>query len=95
MHDLAAIIQDLLILIGVVFLASLGLVIYVARLPSEHPLKQILISLCLRLGATLGAGLVAVPVQPVPGLDAVYDIGAPVALAWFWYIFVRNALRKP
>ncbi len=31
----------------------------------------------------------------VPSLDAVVDIGAPLALLWYWWTFFRNARRGP
>jgi hypothetical protein len=34
-----------------------------------------------------------VPSIPIPGLDAVIDIGAPIALLWFWWTFFRDARR--
>jgi len=34
------------------------------------------------VGATVAAGALAIPVEPIPGLDALYDIGVPIALLW-------------
>jgi hypothetical protein len=34
--------------------------------------------------------MIAVPAMPIPGLDAVVDIGAPIALLWYWYTFFRD-----
>jgi hypothetical protein len=47
-----------------------------SRFGSEaNPLKRTLIALCYRLGATLAAGAVAIPLEPIPGIDLLYDIG--------------------
>jgi hypothetical protein len=94
MDTLAEIIRDLLIFVGVMAVILVGLLIAMVRLPYGHPLKRMITALALRVGASLGAGLLAVPIEPVPGLDVLYDIGAPVALIWFWYTFFRNAARR-
>jgi hypothetical protein len=60
-------------------------------LPDTNPLKRILTALCYRLGATLAAGAVAIPIEPIPGIDVVYDIGVPIALIWYWWTFFRDA----
>ena len=34
--------------------------------------------------------------EPVPGIDVLYDIGVPILLIWYWFTFFRDALsRKP
>jgi len=50
--------------------------------------------LSYRIGATLAAGAVAIPIEPIPGLDVFYDIGVPIALIWYWFTFFRDALRS-
>ncbi|MDQ6701714.1 MAG: hypothetical protein M3Z96_00670 [Pseudomonadota bacterium] len=35
-----------------------------------------------RVGATFAAGVVAIPIEPIPGLDVLYDIGVPILLIW-------------
>jgi hypothetical protein len=94
MDALASIIRDLLIFIGVMAVLLVGLLIAMIRLPARHPMKRLITALALRVGASLGAGLLALPIEPVPGLDVLYDIGAPVALIWFWYTFFRYAARR-
>jgi hypothetical protein len=44
-------------------------------------------------GATAAAGLLAIPIEPIPGLDVLYDIGVPVALIIYWISFFKNASR--
>jgi hypothetical protein len=41
------------------------------------------------------AGMLVIPSTPIPGLDAVIDIGAPLALIWYWWTFFRDARRRP
>ena len=41
------------------------------------------------------AGMLIIPTVPIPGLDAVVDIGAPLALIWYWWTFFRDARRGP
>jgi hypothetical protein len=50
-------------------------------------------ALSYRVGATLAAGMIAVPVEPIPGLDVLYDIAIPIALIWYWFTFFRDAIR--
>lgn len=92
--SIATIIQDLLIFVGALVLLLVVLVAIVVRLPSGHPLKQLLWHLCFRVGATLGAGLLAIPVEPIPGVDIAYDVGAPLVLAIYWFTFFREVYRR-
>ena len=85
------IIRDLLVFIAVMFALCIVLVVVISKLPDDNPLKQVLTALSYRLGATLAAGAVAIPLEPIPGLDALYDIAVPVALLWYWFTFFRDA----
>ncbi len=49
----------------------------------DNPLKRMMVALNYRVGATAAAGMLVIPATPIPGLDAVVDIGAPLALLWF------------
>ncbi|MGE5304102.1 MAG: hypothetical protein ACM3TN_12375 [Alphaproteobacteria bacterium] len=89
------IIRDLFIFIGAMFAMCIVLIIVVSRLPDDNPLKRLLNALTYRIGATLLAGVVAVPVEPIPGLDVLYDLAVPVALIWYWFTFFRDAIRSP
>ena len=93
LSTLATIVQDLLIFAGVLAVLLVATLIAVSRLPADNPLKRVLVALCYRLAATLGAGLVAIPLEPVPGIDAVYDIAAPVILILYWLTFFRSLLK--
>ena len=69
------------------------LIAVVSKMPNTNPLKRVLTALCYRLGATLAAGAVAIPLEPIPGIDLLYDIGVPIVLVWYWFTFFRDARR--
>ena len=87
------IIRDLLIFVAVMTALLIVLIIVVSKMPTDNPLKRVLTALCYRIGATAAAGALAIPVEPIPGLDALYDIGVPILLIWYWYTFFRDAAR--
>ena len=49
------------------FALLIVLLVVVSKMPDDHPLKRILTALSYRIGATLAAGVVAVPIEPIPG----------------------------
>jgi uncharacterized protein YggT (Ycf19 family) len=85
------IIRDLLIFVGVIAVLLVALVVVVSKLPDTNPLKRLLTALCYRLGATLAAGAIALPLEPIPGIDLAYDVAVPIALVWYWFTFFRDA----
>jgi hypothetical protein len=91
---LMEIIRDLLVFIAAMFAMCIVLIVVVSNLPDQNPLKRILTALSYRVGATLLAGAVAVPVEPIPGLDVLYDLAVPIALIWYWFTFFRGALQS-
>jgi hypothetical protein len=93
LSTIAEIARDLLIFIGVIAALLVALVIVVSTLPDSNPLKRVLTALCYRLGATLAAGAVAVPLEPIPVIDVLYDVWVPIALIWYWWTFFRDAGR--
>src|SRR5215469_6767213 len=80
LSTIAEIIRDLLIF-----------VVVITKMPDTNPLKRILTALSYRLGATLAAGALAIPLEPIPGIDVLYDIGVPIVLIWYWFTFFKNA----
>ncbi len=90
---LGEIIRDLLIFVGAMAVLLVVLVVVISRMPDDNPLKRVLSLLCYRVGATLIAGVGAIPVEPVPGLDVAYDIGIPLLLILYWISFFRSAGR--
>ena len=93
LSTVAEIIRDLLIFVGLIAALLIALIVVVSKLPETNPLKRVLTALCYRLGATLAAGAIAIPLEPIPGIDVAYDIGVPIALIWYWFTFFRNARR--
>lgn len=93
LETVAEIFRDLLIFVGAMFVLFITLIVVVSRLNDENPLKRILSALSYRAAATLAVGAVALPIEFIPGIDALYDIAAPIGLAWFWYTFFRDLYR--
>ena len=91
---LTEIVRDLLIFVVAMTALLIVLIVVVSRMPDDNPLKRILTALSYRVGATAAAGAVAIPIEPIPGIDALYDIAIPVALIWYWYTFFRDAIRS-
>jgi hypothetical protein len=87
----ATVVRDLLVVVGVMTAVLIVLVIAAARLPSGNPVRRVLVALCLRVAAMIGAGLLAIPLEPIPGVDVAYDIAAPLGLLVFWITFFRKA----
>jgi hypothetical protein len=90
---IAEVIRDLLIFVGAMTALLIGLIVVISRLSADNPLKRVLTALCYRVGATAAAGLVAIPIEPIPGLDGIYDIAVPLLLIWYWFTFFRDTLR--
>jgi hypothetical protein len=90
LSSIEAIIRDLLIFVVAMTALLIALLIIVSRMPDDNPLKRILVALSYRVGATAAAGLIAAPAMPIPGLDAVVDIGAPLLILWYWWTFFRG-----
>jgi hypothetical protein len=91
-ESLANIIHDLLVFIGAMAVLSVATLIAIARLPADNPLRRILYALSLRVGITVGAGVVAMPAQSIPGVDVAYDVAVPTALIYFWVTLIREVL---
>jgi len=90
LSTIAEVIRDLLIFVGVITALLITLVVIVSKMPDTNPLKRVLTALSYRLGATLAAGALAIPLEPIPGIDVLYDIGVPIVLVWYWFTFFKN-----
>lgn len=88
---IAEIIRDLLIFAAVMMALLVVCVIAVSMMPNDNPLKRLLTALTYRIGATVAAGVVAIPIEPIPLIDGLYDIAVPIALIWYWFTFLRDA----
>jgi hypothetical protein len=91
--SIEAIIRDLLIFVVAMSALLIALLVIASRMPDDNPLKRILVALSYRVGATAAAGLIAAPATPIPGLDALVDIGAPILLVWYWWTSLRGLWR--
>ena len=90
LSSIEAIIRDLLVFVVAMTALLVALLVIVSRMPDDNPLKRMLVALSWRVGATAAAGLIAAPATPIPGLDAVVDIGAPIRVLWYWWTFFRG-----
>jgi hypothetical protein len=91
LSDIVTLIQDLLIFVVVMFALLIALIVIVSKMPNDNPLKRILTALSYRVGATAAAGAVAIPIEPIPLIDALYDFGVPILLIWYWFTFFKEA----
>jgi hypothetical protein len=89
---IAEIIRNLLIFVAVMTALLVALVVVVSKMPDGNPLKRLFAALTYRVGATAAAGTLAIPTEPIPGFDAVYDFAVPVLLIWYWFTFFRDSL---
>ncbi len=90
---IAEIIRNLLIFVAVMTALLVALVVVVSKMPDGNPLKRLFAALTYRVSATAAAGALAIPIEPIPGIDAVYDFAVPVLLIWYWFTFFRDAWR--
>jgi|SRR5580698_1109520 hypothetical protein len=84
---------DLLIFVGAMAVLLVVLVVAAFRMPPGNPLRRVVTALSLRVAVTLGAGIIAIPIEPIPGVDAAYDVAAAVGLAIYWLSFFVTAAR--
>jgi len=87
--------EVLVISVAALVALTLVLIVIVVHLPGS-PLRQLLAALAKRIGATAAVALLAGPLEPIPGIDAVYDVAGLVFLAIYWTSLVKdiaNALR--
>jgi hypothetical protein len=91
---IAEIIRDLLIFVAVMTGLLIVLVVTVSKMPDSNPLKRFLTALTYRVGATAAAGALAIPIEPIPGIDAMYDVAVPILLLWYWFTFFRDMILR-
>jgi hypothetical protein len=93
LSTIGEIVRDLLIFVAVMTALLITLIVVVSTLPADNPLQRVLTALCYRVGATAAVAAAAIPIEPIPGLDVLYDIGAPVLLLIYWISLFRHAGR--
>jgi amino acid transporter len=90
MDSIIGLVEFVIAAVVVLIALFLILLVVVSRLPPDNPLRQVLKLLIARIGATAAAGALAIPIEPIPGLDVLYDIGVPALLIFYWYTFFRK-----
>lgn len=77
---------------AIVALVALALIllVVVSRMPADNPLRQVLNLVIARIGVTAAAGALAIPIEPIPGVDVLYDIGVPLLLILYWYTLFKR-----
>ncbi|HSV23737.1 MAG TPA: hypothetical protein VLJ17_11995 [Xanthobacteraceae bacterium] len=91
----AEVIRDLLIFVAALMTLLIVLVVVVLSMPDDNPFKRLLTALTYRVGATAAAGALAIPIEPIPGIDALYDLAVPILLIWYWFTFFRDTAHLP
>lgn len=76
----AEIIRDLPIFDRVIYARLIALFVIVWKIADGNPLKRVLSAVNYRVGATAATGVQAVRIEPIPGLDILYDGRIPAAL---------------
>jgi hypothetical protein len=88
LNFLENVVRDLMIFVAVLFAILVVLLIVVSRMPRENPLRQLLGELCRHVAITMAAGVVAIPMEMIPGVDVAYDTLVPLGLVFYWARFV-------
>jgi hypothetical protein len=83
LSTIAEIIRNLRIFVAAMTALLVALVVVVSKMPDGNPLKRLFAALTYRVGATAATGALAIPTEPIPGIDAVYDFAVSVLLIWF------------
>ena len=68
------------------------LIVLVNYLP-RSPLRDVLGAVTKRIGATVALAIIAVPVQPILGIDGIYDLASSAFLLCYWFLLIRD-IRK-
>lgn len=90
METAGAIIEDILIFIGAFAVLLIALLVIISFTPKNSSWRLRLAALAYRVAATIAAGVVAIPLEPIPGIDVVYDLVAPILLFYYWYTLFRH-----
>jgi hypothetical protein len=90
MDTLTEIIRDLLIFVAVMFALFIVLIVVIAKMPPDNPLRQTLAALARRVAATWGLALIDIPASTVQPIGDVWDVGTLLFLAYYWYTFFRD-----
>lgn len=65
------------------------LLVLVNYLP-KSPLRDVMGALTKRIGATAAVAVIAIPVQPMIGIDGIYDVASSIFLLCYWLLLIRD-----
>lgn len=65
------------------------LIVLVNYLP-RSPLREVLGAVTKRIGATAAVAMIAIPVQPIVGVDGIYDIASSIFLLCYWLLLIKD-----
>jgi hypothetical protein len=82
--------RDLVVFVVAMFAPLIAFAVVVSKMPDDNPFKDVLRALSYRIAATVAAAAVAIAIEPIVGIDAIYDILVPLALIWYWFTFFRD-----
>jgi hypothetical protein len=76
----------------VVFLiiALVVLLIVISKFPESNPLRQILVAVSKRVGLMVGLGVVALPLEIAPPIEALYDLVSFGGIVYYWFTLARD-----
>jgi hypothetical protein len=65
------------------------LVVLVNYLP-RSPLRDVLGAVTKRIGATAAVTMIAIPIQPIVGVDGIYDTVSTIFLLCYWLLLIKD-----
>ena len=74
-------------------LALLAILIVLVNYLPRSPLRDVLGAVTKRIGATVVVSMIAIPVQPILGIDGIYDLASSAFLLCYWLLLIRD-IRK-
>lgn len=74
-------------------IALLVILLVLVNFLPKSPLRDIIGALTMRIGATATVAVIAIPVQPIVGIDGIYDIASTIFLLCYWLLLIKD-VRK-
>ncbi len=75
------------------FFALLVILVVLINYLPRSPLRDVLGAVTKRIGATAAVAMIAIPVQPIVGIDGIYDIISSILLLCYWFLLISD-IRK-
>ena len=92
MTELFSFLKILVLCIAGLIALLVVLLVVVNYLP-KSPLRDILGALTMRIGATATVAVIAIPVQPIVGIDGIYDIASSIFLLCYWLLLIKDVQK--